>query len=99
MTHDIKIHPQFFCRVKDGTKTFEVRENSRAYQPGDFVLLREWNPEIVEKSEEWGPSGETDYWQGPKGYTGQSITAKVGFVLPIDGGNVVFSLLDVKVEL
>lgn len=43
MEHELKILPQFFCRVKDGSKTFEVRKNDRGFQPGDTVFLNEWD--------------------------------------------------------
>lgn len=45
MTHDLKIWPQFYARVANGSKTFEVRENDRGFQPGDTVILKEWDPE------------------------------------------------------
>jgi len=44
MKHELKIWPQYYCRVVDGSKTFEVRKNDRGFQPGDEVTLREWNP-------------------------------------------------------
>lgn len=42
MKHELKIWPQYFCKVADGTKTFEVRSNDRGFKNGDTVLLREW---------------------------------------------------------
>lgn len=44
MKHVLKIWPEYFERVNDGTKTFEVRQNDRAYKTGDQVLLQEWDP-------------------------------------------------------
>lgn len=86
MRHFLKIWPQYFCRVADGSKTFEVRENDRGFQPGDIVVLREWD------------SSKVYHAQHPMdcshdGYTGQSLEFKVGYVLPIDEKRVVFSLL------
>jgi hypothetical protein len=43
MNHDLKSSPSYFERVWDGTKTFEVRLDDRAYQPGDTVALREFD--------------------------------------------------------
>ena len=42
MKHVLKILPQYYCRVADGSKTFEVRNNDRGFQPGDTVILKEW---------------------------------------------------------
>lgn len=92
MHHELKIWPQFFCRVLDGTKTFEVRDNDRGFQPGDTVVLREWDPKVVTKHDD-DPMGGT-YNTEPRGYTGKtSNQMKVGYVLPIEGNRVVFSLL------
>lgn len=102
MKHELKIWPQYFCRVKDGSKTFEVRKNDRGFQPGDEVNLREWDPQLVEKS------GAPEYLsalhslssrthQAPFGYTlSQPLKFKIGYVLPIDGDRVVFSLLPLE---
>jgi hypothetical protein len=86
--HVLKIWPQFYCRVADGSKTFEVRENDRGYQPGDEVVLREYNPEthLVD-------DGVTGYYREAKGYSGAKLEFKIGYVLPIDDKRVVFSLL------
>lgn len=48
MTHNLKIWPQNFCRVKDGSKTFEVRKNDRGFQCGDLVCLNEFDPDLFE---------------------------------------------------
>lgn len=91
MKHELKIWPQYFCRVADGSKTFEVRNNDRGFQPGDTVVLREWDPTLERKTEEH-PLGR-DEWEAPRGYTCNSLEFKIGYVLPIDGDRVVFSLL------
>lgn len=80
MKHELKIWPQYYCRVADGSKTFEVRENDRGFQPGDEVVLREFNPNQLKDYENIG-------------YTGKSLNFKIGYVLPIDDKRVVFSLL------
>ena len=41
MRHELKIRESYFAAVKDGTKTFEIRENDRGFQKGDEVVLRE----------------------------------------------------------
>lgn len=90
MKHELKTWPQYFCRVADGSKTFEVRENDRGFQPGDTVVLKEWDAEIVDRSDHDIGGG---HWKEPKGYSGKKLTFKVGYVLPIDEKRVVFSLL------
>lgn len=41
MRHELKIQSQYFERVLNGSKTFEVRFDDRGFQAGDRVLLRE----------------------------------------------------------
>lgn len=42
--HELKIWPDYFRWVEDGHKSFEVRRYDRNYQPGQTLLLREWDP-------------------------------------------------------
>ena len=42
MTHYLKILPEHFKDVESGAKTFELRRNDRNYQPGDTLILQEW---------------------------------------------------------
>lgn len=91
VNHDLKIWPQFYRRVADGTKTFEVRVNDRGFQLGDTVVLREWDPDLVRHAH--GPHDDREY----DGYTrSRPLTFTVGYVLPIDAERVVFSLLSVS---
>jgi len=91
MIHELKILPQYFCRVLDGSKTFEVRDNDRGFQPGDGVRLCEYDPQIIVKRD-YTPLGDDEYREA-KGYTGRNMDFTVGYVLPINDGLVVFSLL------
>ena len=43
-THRIKVWPEFFAALLDGTKTFEVRRDDRGYAVGDVLVLQEWDP-------------------------------------------------------
>lgn len=81
--HELKIWPQFYSRVANGSKTFEIRNNDRNYQAGDKVILREWDP---------SPINPTD--NVPCGFTGSpNLEFKIGYVHPIGRDEVVFSLL------
>lgn len=42
--HELKCWPNYFERILDGTKTFEVRRDDRGFKTGDSLWLREWEP-------------------------------------------------------
>lgn len=44
MKHELKILPDYFERVKDGSKAFELRFDDRGYANGDELVLKEWSP-------------------------------------------------------
>lgn len=48
MIHDLKTWPEHFRDVRAGIKTAEIRQNDRNYQPGDALLLREYDPKAGE---------------------------------------------------
>jgi hypothetical protein len=48
MRHDLKTWPQYFNRILDREKKFELRKNDRDFQVGDTLLLLEWFPETKE---------------------------------------------------
>ncbi len=52
--HVLKVQPPYLDALLDGSKTFEVRRNDRAYQRGDMLVLREWHPEQT-NSAKWCP--------------------------------------------
>jgi len=85
LRHELKIWPQFYCRVADGSKTFEVRSNDRGFQPGDTVILREWDPD---------PQNPAADRNAARGYTeSPSLEFLIGYMFPLDSKTVVFSLL------
>jgi len=45
-THEVKSWPKFFEPILRGVRTHELRVNDRNYQVGDWMLLREYDPEI-----------------------------------------------------
>lgn len=66
--HDLKTWPRFFADVAAGIKTFELRRNDRAFQRGDTLLLREYDP--------------TPSYVYPRGrFMGPTITVEVTYVL------------------
>lgn len=89
--HEIKILPQYFCRVADGTKTFEVRNNDRGYQPNDIVVMKEFDKSRLPKDAKTLSEEEMKV-----AYTGREIKKRVGYVLPVNQNQVVFSLLELN---
>lgn len=86
MNHELKIRPQYYCRVADGSKTFEVRSNDRGFQPGDTVTLREWDETPINKTS-----------NKVKGYTDNPpLEFEIGYVYVLDSSRVIFSLLPIK---
>lgn len=74
MKHILKIWPQYYQAVADGSKTFEVRVNDRGFQKGDHVLLREFDPRIVTVVGDFGHSYEEE-----RGFTGaKDLEFKIG---------------------
>lgn len=66
--HDLKVWPEFYERLDDGSKTFEVRKDDRGYQAGDVLVLREWRSQGFKHFPEIGS------------YTGRSMRRTVGFI-------------------
>lgn len=91
MRHNLKIYPQYYCRVADGTKTFEVRANDRGFQPGDTVHLSEWDPSDKIVSEYEG-----SYLEHGRYTNSETLIFRIGYVLPIGKHKVVFSLLKLE---
>jgi hypothetical protein len=50
--HQLKILPEFFDAVVDGSKTCEVRYNDRDFQVGDILYLNYHNPDAKDFSYE-----------------------------------------------
>lgn len=67
MHHELKILPSYFQPVLDGTKPFEIRDNSdRNFKEGDTVTLNEWDGErYTGRSAKRLITFVTDYAQQP----------------------------------
>lgn len=86
LRHELKIWPQFYKRVADGSKTFEVRQDDRGFQSGDIVVLKEYDPTPINQTS-----------NAPKGYTGSpDLEFKIGYMIYRGGGEVIFSILPIK---
>lgn len=44
MTHELKTWPEFYNKIEDGSKRFELRKHDRPCSTGDVVILKEYNP-------------------------------------------------------
>jgi hypothetical protein len=42
VVHNLKIRPEYYVSVVDGSKSFEVRKNDRDFHVGDFLILAEY---------------------------------------------------------
>ena len=49
MTHDLKCYPEPFQALWDGRKRFELRNDDRGFQVGDWLRLREWDQGKVDQ--------------------------------------------------
>ena len=78
-THGLKTLPVYFDAVDSGAKTFEIRNNDRDFQTGDWLELREFDPQLVTVPAPWSPPGMP---QEPShdGYTGRVLKASVTYV-------------------
>ena len=45
MRHEKKVWPEFFQAILDGKKTYECCLADWECNPGDILVLQEWNPE------------------------------------------------------
>ena len=45
MVHQLKTWPEYYKEVVNGNKTFEVRKNDRDFKVGDYLALKEFDPD------------------------------------------------------
>jgi hypothetical protein len=93
MIHELKCWPDYFARLADGSKTFEIRKNDRGYQAGDQLEIREYDPDRSHECADAECPGNR--------WTGRVRRFDVGFVAAGElfgldlGGYAVLSLLPV----
>lgn len=70
-THRLKVLPEFFAALLDGSKTFEIRKDDRGFMVGDMLFLCEWDP-----------GADADHGPGPSDalrYTGREMERVVTY--------------------
>lgn len=50
MIHELKIWPSYFEAVLNGSKTFEIRKDDRKFSVGDILVLKEYEPGVIDYS-------------------------------------------------
>lgn len=53
VVHELKTWPEPFAAIVDGRKTFEYRKSDRAFEVGDLLELREYDPETEDYTGAW----------------------------------------------
>jgi ASC-1-like (ASCH) protein len=48
MKHEKKVWPEYFQKIIEGKKTYELRLADWECKDGDVLVLKEWNPETKE---------------------------------------------------
>ena len=88
--HILKVIPPYFDALVDGSKTFEVRKNDRAFQCGDTLILWEYDDS--------GPGRPCQRWDC-RGCKPRHVRRSVSFVYSgdprfggIEPGHVVLAL-------
>ena len=46
--HELKTLPEYFENIWTGRKRFEIRLNDRGFKVGDVLILREYNPSVID---------------------------------------------------
>lgn len=72
--HELKTWPVYFARLLSGEKTFEIRKDDRGFQAGDYLVLREFDPDHCPQSTRCADL------KCEKRYTGRELRFKVGFI-------------------
>ena len=68
MTHELKIHPDYYRDIKHHGKRFELRKDDRGFDVDDRLRLRKFDPDVR-------PDGRV------YGYTGESLLVQITYIL------------------
>ena len=82
MIHAVKVLPEFYAALNNGTKTFEVREKDRLYEVGDFLAVNEYEP-ISDPYELPTPLPEARFCRadGKGHYSGECLLFRITYIL------------------
>lgn len=93
--HELKILPQYFEKVLDGSKTFELRKDDRGFEVGDILILKEFKEGFIDNTK--GDPVEIE----KRGYTGRTIVKRISYIykgcsngLGLRSGFVILALKD-----
>jgi len=87
MTHELKIHPDYFQAIQNGDKTFHLCRADREYKVGDTLILREYEP---------GAEFPTLKYSGREGKANVTYIQEV--CLEVDFLPASYNILAIKVE-
>ena len=74
MIHELKALPDYFERLADGSKTFDIRKDDRGYQAGDSLVVRRYAPEVDHDC------SDPNCWKNWRSNAREVLRFRVGFV-------------------
>jgi ASC-1-like (ASCH) protein len=86
--HEVKCWVPMFERVKDGSKTFDVRNNDRDYQAGDIIVLKAFDPKKEVDTDKIDGYEQMSHYKREDAkttlqYTGEELKFLIGYVFPL----------------
>lgn len=60
MNHDLKISPDDYSRLKDGSKSYHITNEKKGIQKGDTVKLMEFDDKQINNIDSTVPKGFTE---------------------------------------
>jgi len=81
-THELKTWPEFFEQTRSGRKKFELRRNDRDFRVEDELLLKEFDPVVLEDNLPQAHRTEEDMALAyEKAYTGRELLVRVDYLM------------------